>query len=325
LDLSSLPADAFTRLVDVHYSRTDAKATDTAIAAVDALAAGAPVPPLSAVQAAAAAVAAAAAAAGQAGFGALDRLDPASHVRGQVTVMFVVDISSLMPPPVKVESPAEGDGATAAAADLPNGVAAADTKMEVDAAAAAAEAAEAVPAAAEPEAMETDAAAAAAAPAAEGDAPAAAAAADAPAAAADKPDAAADSKTEGSKEAAAAAADTGKKEQAAEKPKEAAPPPPPPSIALTACRLGKQLLEPHAYTLSGEWLEAVCGSSRVGWGARELPCLRATPCLAHTAARSCTHHITPNINQQRCWTMRRVTMLSTRWSCRCWQRPCMSC
>lgn len=41
------------------------------------------------------------------------------------------------------------------------------------------------------------------------------------------------------------------------------PPPPPPSIKLKAVRLGKQLLEPHAYSLSSkEWLVCIAASIR---------------------------------------------------------------
>jgi hypothetical protein len=43
-----------------------------------------------------------------------------------------------------------------------------------------------------------------------------------------------------------------KKEEKQQQPPPFKPQPPPPSIALQACRLGKQLLEPHAYSLSSE-------------------------------------------------------------------------
>lgn len=49
------------------------------------------------------------------------------------------------------------------------------------------------------------------------------------------------------------AADKKSEEKAKPAPKVAAPPPPPPpSLKLQACRLGKQLLEPHSYSLSSE-------------------------------------------------------------------------
>lgn len=55
----------------------------------------------------------------------------------------------------------------------------------------------------------------------------------------------------------------GEKKEEKKQPPPPKPQPPPPSIALQACRLGKQLLEPHAYSLSSEY----CGQQ-----------LQRTPC-----------------------------------------------
>jgi hypothetical protein len=95
LDLSALPPSAFTHFVDITYSRSDAKGTDTAAAAAAAIAAGVQ-PPAAAAAKAAADVAAAAVAAegGLGGLRALDPLDPACHtytqVRGSVTCVTCV-------------------------------------------------------------------------------------------------------------------------------------------------------------------------------------------------------------------------------------------
>lgn len=183
LDLSSLPPEAFTHFVDITYSRSAAKSPDTLVAATDAIAAGATPPPAAPpktaaeVVAAAATAAVAAATAGDslAGLRALDPLDPAAHSYEQVTAMFVVDVSSLMPAPVKVQPAlpapaAAAEGAAAAAGegvtgDEAQGDEAKADKMQVDAAAAGDEAKEEAAA----DAMEADTQEGAAAEAANGD------------------------------------------------------------------------------------------------------------------------------------------------------------
>jgi hypothetical protein len=85
LDLSGLPPAAFNHFVDLTYSRSDAKAADTAAAAAAAIAAGVQPPAAEAAKAAAeAAEAAVAAEDGLAGLRGLDPLDPASHTYTQV-------------------------------------------------------------------------------------------------------------------------------------------------------------------------------------------------------------------------------------------------
>jgi hypothetical protein len=239
----------------------------------------------------------------------------------------VVDISSLMPPPaaaVKAEP-----AAAAAAADgavVANGVDGGTTKQE--------------PA----DGMDVDAAApegAAANGAASTDK---AAAADA---AADKDAAAGSTKDASSKDSTGAAGKEGNDSKDSKEGKESSKPKelPPPSVALTACRVGNQLLEPHAFTLSGG-----CGVGyqsatitgpdasqvQLGWSCSQRHVfVSETDAVPDCAPRLHTHastHAPPHTRPphararpQRCWTTRRVMTRSSRWSWRCWQSPCTSC
>jgi hypothetical protein len=89
LDLSTLPPEAVTHLVDIQYSRSGAKSPDTVIAAADAIAAGAQPPPPAAAKSAsevvvAAAVASVTAEDSLAGLRVLDPQDPSCHTYEQV-------------------------------------------------------------------------------------------------------------------------------------------------------------------------------------------------------------------------------------------------
>lgn len=89
LDLSTLPSEAFTHLLDIQYSRSGAKSPDTVVAAADAIAAGAQPPPAAAAKSASEVVAAAAVASvtaedSLAGLRVLDPQDPSCHIFEQV-------------------------------------------------------------------------------------------------------------------------------------------------------------------------------------------------------------------------------------------------